>query len=256
MRFLATRDGKLVQAIPTPEGAQNITGLCFFDGDGSSYNGVTATAKKLFPTDGTDIISDYHQTVADELGYSYFKFNPLMTASDVALLSQDPASIPYSGSNTLVSPRFQTGRAVAPMGLAPNSVALLSVNPNTNAPGAIVTDVIDISADYPTGTSSFLFHWKTVRFLTTPDVIQYGGSNEPITESVVDLDSSGTYDGESVTIPPTSFKVALLAEDGSWVSWLDKGVQCEVCSPITKFRLGFFNWIGRKAHLISYSVFY
>lgn len=142
------------------------------------------------------------------------------------------------------------------MGLAPNSVALLPVNPNTNAPGAIVTDVIDISSDYPTGTSSFLFHWKTVRFLTTPDVIQYGGSNDPITESVVDLDSSGTYDGESVAIPSTSFKVALLAEDGSWVSWLDKGVQCEVCSPITKFRLGFFNWIGRKAHLISYSVFY
>lgn len=257
MRFLATRDGKLVQAIPTPTGLHDITGLCFFDADGSSFNGVDALDKKLFPTDGSDIPTLYHGIVASELGYTFFKFNPLMASADLSLLSSDPASIPYSGANISVSPRFQTGRTGAPAGLAPNSVALMPVNPNTNAPGAIITDVIDVSADYPTGTSAFFFNWKIVRFVTSDDVIQYsGGDNTPIGVSVAELNANGIYDGEVITTPATPFKVALLAEDGSWVSWLEKGVRCETCSPMTKFRLGFFNWVGRKAHLISYSVFY
>lgn len=257
MRFLATRDGKVVQTIPTPLDGQSLTGLCFFDWDGVPFDGLGASEAKLFPTDGMDIPSLYHEILADAMGYNFYTFNPLMTSTDVNALSSDLASIPYSSANITVEPRFQSGRAGAPAGLAPNSVALLPVNADTDAPGAIITTVIDISADHPLGTTNFLPTWKFVRILTSHDVIQYGGGdNTPIVGSVIELNENGTYDGESVVLPSVPFKVALLAEDGSWVSWLEKGVRCETCSPMTRFRLGFFNWIGKKAHLISYSMFY
>ena len=273
----------------------NITGKCFFDAPPGAFAPVEASEypahpNHLFPHGGAgDIPKFMYEEVwfppYRSLGYVGVTYNPLFEAVDIDSLSKTMAVTidfdPIVGGGThSVRPRMQIGRgtASAPQGSAPNSVCLLAANyGQTDAsaipslafpmvPGAIITEVIDISATRPAGAPQVIVDWRIGQFISTDEVVDYvPGSvvNDPAMRYFLDGEnSSGSMEigfMSGAFFYDWVFMVGLFDEFGGFRGWLTRNVPLPCgCggATLTRFRLGFFNFWHAAIYLLSYAVIF
>jgi len=146
--------------------------------------------------------------------------------------------------------RCQVGRSgAAPVGIAPNSVAMLNRRDQTY--GAILTNAVDISGLNPTnpGTDEVMMWWELARPSVSEDVLQgFGatsGQNSPAAKTLERLDpeTSGVYVYASV-------------DDGaSWyrVEYLEP---TDLANAGSDLRVCFINTTGQKVYLLGYAVLF
>jgi len=204
---------------------------------------------KILPVDGTDVSSlSYAQLLAMFPMYDYVYFNPLLEDSDVAELDL-LATWTDAFANTYPT-RAQVGRTgVPPVGLAPNSVAIMPQNYRVfpNRPGLLMTAKIDISLQtYGLGTDEFMVYWKIYEFETSHDILatfgKFAGQNQPAIRSIKETDQ----DSED-------FKVYLSKDDG--VTWERVYRLVPMAFPTvgTDVRIVFTNESDRKYYLSTYA---
>lgn len=181
-------------------------------------------------------------------GYNHVEFNPLLTSADVGLL--DPAAtFPFDpGPPAQFWPsRCQIGRAGAPAGVAPNSVAVLPENPHTSPPrpGVLITDTIDIGpATGGAGANNFIVYWKVYAMTVTEDVMDYtSGANTPAIKNLVEVQQD-------------IVDVFLSVNDGGGYTPVSRLSPCVTCDPGTLLRLAFVNHNPFKVYLTAYAVLF
>lgn len=292
MRYYGLMNGVLSQTMenppPLPGGVfftslsdlANVTGKCFFDAPAGAFAPVEASdypafPNHIFPQDGADIPKFVYEEVwlssYKPQGYVGVEYNTLFNASDMAKLSKtQQVTIPFGtmlgGGTHTVGPRMQIGRAVGVAGVAANSVCLMEANygwDDTAAlpgippiPGAIITEVIDISALRPAGASQFIVDWRIGQYILIDEVIDYGNANNPSLKYFQDdefPDGSIFFDWV--------FKVGLFTEAGVFLGWVTR-MEPYSCgcgagpTTLTRFRLGFFNFWPSAIYLLGYAVLY
>lgn len=181
-------------------------------------------------------------------GYRHVVSNPLLTSADVGLL--DPtATFPFDPGPPAQSwpSRCQLGRAAAPAGVAPNSVAVLPENPYATPPrpGVLITDTIDIGpVTGGVGANNFIVYWKVYTMTVTDDVMDYGaGTNTPAIKNLVEA-------------PQDIVEVFLSVNDGAGYTPVNRLSPCVTCDPGTLLRLAFVNHNPYKVYLTAYAVLF
>lgn len=180
-----------------------------------------------------------------EFGNLYF--NPLLTAAHVGELDPtfnfiDP-HVPAS-----YTPRFQSGYVGE--GQMPTHTALLAQNDSllNSRPGLIVSDNIDISGFFPTGTTDFMVYWKLLDFDVSHDVrSDFGstaGQNQPAIRRVYEVDQE-----------PDGFSVYISPDNG--VTWTDVTLlETITLANTTTFRVAFKNTASAKVFLANFAVLF
>jgi hypothetical protein len=213
---------------------------------------ITLGSKLLGPSNLVDAI--FASLLKSFSAYNFVRYNALLTSVDVDALDLTAAFPASPGPPPLrYTTRAQVGRGgISNQGLAPNSVAILPQNATTSPvrPGCLITDMIDISADVPTGSDSFMVYWKIHEYVVSPDIMAYdgpsAGANDAASKGLVEVDQS-----------PTDWEVYLSANDGGGYSRVSLLTPMTVCDPGTKLRLAFINKSTvEKRYLASYAVLY
>lgn len=199
--------------------------------------------------------------------YDNVLWNFFVETSDIAQLDQTPGAPTPTGANvssgflpTMVGsslgPRFQIGRSAgpAPVGIAPNSIALLPANTKTSGTdqyGSIVFDTIDLTPFNPLnpGTDEVLVWWKIARAVISEDIshgyLSTAGENSPSLRRL--QETAPNFAG---------FHVYASVDDG--VSWYE----CKYLRPKdlavagTNFRLAFINEGSVKIFLLGVAVLF
>jgi hypothetical protein len=199
--------------------------------------------------------------------YDHVLWNFFLEVSDVAQLdTSSSAPTPVAGNvaagflPTMIpsplGPRCQVGRAVgpAPVGVAPNSVAVLPANTKSSGTpqyGSLIFDTVDLTPYNPAtpGTDEVLVWWRIARATTSEDVVQgFGATAGQNTPSLRRLQET----------PPnfSGFRVYASVDDG--VSWYE----CNYLRPRdlvtagTDFRLAFINESSEKLYLLGVAVLF
>jgi len=202
----------------------------------------------VLPVDGGDISNlAFASLLARYPMYTGIAFNPLLTAADAADLDLT-ATLP-----TGEACRAQVGRGAGPLpvGISPNSVALLPINSTiaSTPPGLLITDTIDISAIVPAGASEFMVYWKLYGFSTTEDIAaDYGllaGTNSAAVRSVVEVDQE-----------PAALAVYLSNDDGITYTQVGRMEPVAFCVPGTLLRIAFRNDGTSKLYIACYAVLF
>lgn len=208
-----------------------------------------------------------HEFLSRNPNYDNVLWNFFLEVSDVAQLdTSSSAPTPVAGNvaagfpPTMIpsplGPRCQVGRAVgpAPVGVAPNSVAVLSANTKSSGTpqyGSLIFDTVDLTPYNPAtpGTDEVLVWWRIARATTSEDVVQgFGvtaGLNTPSLKSL--QETPPNYSG---------FHVYASVDDG--VSWYE----CNYLRPrdlVTAgkdFRLAFINEGSEKLYLLGVAVLF
>lgn len=199
--------------------------------------------------------------------YDNVLWNFFLEVSDVAQLdtsagapSPDSGNVAAGFLPTMVpsplGPRSQIGRAVgpAPVGVAPNSVALLPANTKasgTSQYGSLIFDTVDLTPYNPMnpGTDEVLVWWRVARAVTSEDVVQgFGataGQNSPSMRTL--QETSPDY---------TGLRVYASVDDG--VSWYECSYlrPRDLVSAGTDFRLAFINEGTEKLYLLGVAVLF
>lgn len=254
MRFYADLSGSVIQETPPPSVGtfSSVNGKCFFDApSGVAFDSSTVTTPKLTPTDGTDIPSLVFNAWKAANPFSHLYFNPLMSLTDMTNLV-GTSSIDAGGHT--YAPRYQSGRTAS--GFAPNSLAMLPVNPVTSAPGCITTPIMDISGTVPAGVSELLLYWDVTRFTTTNDVQNYSGTNSPAIRQNISVNGNASYTGDPLTMPTPAYQVGIFDPTGAFIAWATPGIPVRLCNPLTQFIFGFVNYSPAKLFLLSFAFLY
>lgn len=181
-------------------------------------------------------------------GYRNVSYNALLTSSDLALLDTT-ATFPFNPGPPVQfwSTRAQTGRVVAPAGVAPNSVAMLAENPHPNPPrpGLLITDTIDIGpATGGAGANNFLVYWKVYTMSVSEDEMDYStGINNPALKNLIEVQQD-------------IVDVYLSVNDGGGYTPVTRLSPCVTCDPGTLVRLAFVNHNPTKVYLAAYAVLF
>lgn len=243
----------IVQVAPTPPVGSNpvpSNGKFYVEvPEGVAPPQITVASRLLGgPTSVVDDI--FNGLLARFPRYGAVQYNALLTSADVGLLDLT-AAFPASAGPPLVrwATRAQVGRAVGPLpvGLAPNSVAVLPQNDTTTPPrpGVLITDTITLAAP----ASEFLVYWKIHEYFVTSDVMTYDGPTPGVNEAAIK---------QLIEVPqaPTDFEVHLSANDGAGYTPVRRLIPCAVCDPGTLIRLAFVNKSPTKRYLASYAILY
>ena len=209
------------------EGTQGDKSLDAFFGANGKFFLPVPTGVPVEVSASSVLTPQNSSSIPYQIAYGFLERNPnydnviwnfFLEASDVASLDQSP-SAPTPDAGNVVSgyspvmigsplgPRSQIGRAVgpAPVGVAPNSIALLPANSKTSGTpqyGSLVLDVVDITSYNPTnpGTDEVLVWWKLGRAATTEDVAHgynaTAGVNSPSLRSL--QETQGNFPGVHV----------------------------------------------------------
>jgi hypothetical protein len=242
----------IIQVAPSPAVGVStpINGKFVVDIPDGVYPPRVTEASRLIDTSSTDYITGeiYENLRRAFAGYPHVVYNPLLTSADVGLL--DPtATFPFDPGPPAQSwsSRCQLGRAAAPAGVAPNSVALLPENPYATPPrpGLLITDTIDIGpATGGIGANNFIVYWKVYTMTVTDDVMNYGaGTNTPAIKNLVEVqqDLVGVF---------------LSVNDGAGYTPVSRLSPCVTCDPGTLLRLAFVNHNPFKVYLTAYAVLF
>lgn len=156
-----------------------------------------------------------------------------------------------------LGPRCQIGRGAgpAPVGVAPNSVAILPANRNhpvADTYGSIVLNTVDLTPFNPgtPGTDEVMVWWKVAEFTTTDDVIHgYNVTANTNTPSLRNFD-------EVAQAVPAGMKCYATVDDG--VSWFEVlyMTPTDLVASGTNFRLAFINEGSTKHYLVGYIVLF
>ena len=242
----------IIQVAPSPAVGVStpINGKFVVDIPDGVYPPRVTEASRLIDTSSPDYITGeiYENLRRAFAGYPHVVYNPLLTSADVGLL--DPtATFPFDPGPPAQSwsSRCQLGRAAAPAGVAPNSVALLPENPYATPPrpGLLITDTIDIGpATGGIGANNFIVYWKVYTMTVTDDVMNYGaGTNTPAIKNLVE-------------VPQDLVGVFLSVNDGAGYTPVSRLSPCVTCDPGTLLRLAFVNHNPFKVYLTAYAVLF
>lgn len=199
--------------------------------------------------------------------YDNVLWNFFLEVSDLALLDQSAGAPTPTGANvssgyaplmvgSALGPRCQIGRSVgpAPIGVAPNSIAIFPANTKTTGTpvyGSLVYDLIDLTPFNPAtpGTDEVLVWWKIAKATTSEDIshgyASTAGINQPSLRSL-----------EEISQAPSGFHVYVSVDDG--VSWYE----CKYMRPKDlavagkDFRIAFINEGSEKIFLLAFAVLF
>ena len=170
--------------------------------------------------------------------YNFFLNSTDMAEIDVASVVPSPVAS--------TKPRCQIGRGVIPLpvGIAPNSVAILPQNTNValTQPGLLVTDTIDISGIAPLGTDEVLIWWQIAQFTTT---------NDNITQATPAIKTL-----TSISQEPMTLGVYVSNDDGATWYQADRLLPVDLVNPGTDLRVAFVNNSGARVYLLGFAVLY
>ena len=224
-------------------------------GDSITVNGrfvvpaPDGAALEISPTDTPALVA-FNSAVSLLMRYPMYEnaaWNFFLNSSDMAAI--DVASVvPSPVAST--KPRCQIGRGVGPLpvGIAPNSVAILPRNTNVapTQPGLLVTDTIDISAIAPLGTDEVLIWWQIAQFTTTNDNVHSITQATPAIKSLT-----------SISQEPATLDVYVSNDDG--VTWYqaDRLLPVDLVNPGTDLRVAFVNTSSSdRVYLLGFAVLY
>ena len=178
--------------------------------------------------------------------YENVAYNFFLNSSDMAEI--DVASVvPSPVAST--KPRCQIGRGVLPLpvGIAPNSVAILPQNTNvvSNQPGLLVTDTIDILATAPLGTDEVLIWWQIAQFTTTNDNVHSITQATPAIKTLT-----------SIWQEPLTLGVYVSNDDGATWYQADRLLPVDLVNPGTNLRVAFVNTSSARVYLLGFAVLY
>lgn len=199
--------------------------------------------------------------------YDHVIWNFFLEVSDLSQIDTSPgAPTPTSGNvsagfpptmvGSPLGPRSQIGRSLgpAPVGVSPNSIALLSANTKTSGTsqyGSLVFDTRDLTPFNPLnpGTDEVLVWWRIARAQTSEDIAHgfgvTGGLNTPSIRRL--QETQPNFSG---------FHVYASVDDG--VTWYE----CEYLKPTdlvvagTDLRLAFINESSEKIFLLGVAVLF
>ena len=173
--------------------------------------------------------------------YNFFLNSTDMAAIDVASVVPSPVAS--------TKPRCQIGRGVGPLpvGIAPNSVAILPRNTNVapTQPGLLVTDTIDISVIAPLGTDEVLIWWQIAQFTTTNDNVHSITLATPAIKSLT-----------SISQEPATLDVYVSNDDGATWYQADRLLPVDLVNPGTNLRVAFVNNSSARVNLLGFAVLY
>jgi len=261
MRLLVNlSDNKIIQvgADPSLGDTETINGKYVIDVPGEiSVN----PSSYVQPVDGGDVLTAaYNTLLALYPTFSYVKFNALMSSTDMGALDltatyDNTVSVllsnpPYTG--TAYTARSQVGRASGPnSGAIRHCTALLPENDDLTppAPGLLMTDTIDISAETGgLGADTFMVWWKVHGFTTSDDVrSSYGatsGQNDPAVKTLEEIDQE-----------PSTLTVGISNDDGITFTAVNRLTPLTLGALGTNVRLIFLNTdTSSKIYLTDYAV--
>ena len=197
--------------------------------------------------------------------YDHQIFNYFLESTDIASLDLTIGNPSPNGGNVMggtppsLSPsnitgaRCQVGRGAgpAPVGVAPNSVAVLPRNDNQPAStyGSIVTDLQDITAFNPgtPGTDEAMIWWKVATMATTEDVNHgFGATAGDNTPSVRTL----------TEVSPDSLLCYASVDNGA--SWYEARylTPTDLVMAGVNLRIAFVNESADKLYLLGYVILF
>lgn len=243
-------DSVIIQVSPTPPVGTHtpVNGKFVVDiPDGVVPPTINETSRLINPLN--NVVDPIFQGLLRAFpGYRNVSYNALLTSSDLALLDTT-ATFPFNPGPPVQfwSTRAQTGRVVAPAGVAPNSVAMLAENPHPNPPrpGLLITDTIDIGpATGGAGANNFLVYWKVYTMSVSEDEMDYStGINNPALKNLVEVQQD-------------IVDVYLSVNDGGGYTPVTRLSPCVTCDPGTLVRLAFVNHNPTKVYLAAYAVLF
>lgn len=223
-------------------------------GDSITVNGrfvmpaPDGAALEISPTDTPALVA-FNSAVSLLMRYPMYEnaaWNFFLNSSDMAAI--DVASVvPSPVAST--KPRCQIGRGVGPLpvGIAPNSVAILPRNTNVapTQPGLLVTDTIDISAIAPLGTDEVLIWWQIAQFTTTNDNVHSITQATPAIKTLT-----------SISQEPATLDVYVSNDDGATWYQADRLLPVDLVNPGTDLRVAFVNNSSARVYLLGFAVLY
>lgn len=248
---------EIIQCGKVPEvGTETvINGKFVFD---VPFGSVPVTNTSYFsPYIGSVVEAGFDNLLQAFNSYQNIEVNPLIDSSSLSGLDFT-ATLDNTG-NYLgpsfpildMACRYQAGSSVAPIGLVPNTTAILPLNSIDNSPGLIITDTIDISSTFPAGTVNFMLYWKLYRFSTSSEVrSNYGvtsGLNQAVEKKLIDIDPTDSG----------NFQVALSVDDGAFYTVSPGNLRSfTVPVPGNQVRIAFINLGTNKLYLGNYALLY
>lgn len=217
---------------------------------------VTPSSIILPSTDPNSVIlQSYLGLLAQYPQYANILFNPLLEAADMSEL--DPSGVLSIGAPvTAYHPaRFQMGRAGAPAGASPGSVAMLESNDTLGVglerPGVITTTTIDIgpyTADL--GADEFMVYWYLYEMSVSVDASSgfgaFAGQNQPSLKSWIEIDQE-----------PANFEAYISINGGFNYFPISRMTPIAFCKPGRYIRLAFKNEsASAKRFLAAYALMF
>ena len=199
--------------------------------------------------------------------FDHVIYNYLLEDTDIAALDfSSSAPQPASGTVTPGSPswagvysassypRCQVGRGGGgALGVAPNSVAVLTVNSTRASPsfGSLVTALQDITAFNPgtPGTDDVMMWWEIAQVVNTEDTLS--GFNATLGVNTPNLRSL-----QKTAPEPADFFVYVSVDDG--VSWTQANYlePADLVTPGINLRIAFLNTGTLKYYVLGYAILF
>jgi hypothetical protein len=196
--------------------------------------------------------------------YDYVLWNFFLESSDIATLDLSGAAPqPTAGSVVIGTPptlapgpvpRCQVGRGAgpAPVGVAPNSVAILPAHTNRTAPsyGCLLTDTVDLTPyTGAPGTNEVMIWWKLATPQTGEDVLNgyssTAGINQPALRTLSEVPQE-----------PADFYCYVSLDDGA--SWVEARYLEPALFPSTNtdLRIAFVNEGSQPVWLVGFAALF
>lgn len=197
--------------------------------------------------------------------YDHVVYNFFLDSADVAALDLTGAVSQPTGGTVVAGtapsmdpgpvPRCQVGRGAgpAPVGVAPNSVAIFRSNvaASTSTFGCIITDTEDLTPFNPgnPGADNVMVWWQLAEVSTTEDI----GNGYNLTN---DINIPASRYVQAVDQEPADFQVYISVDDGtSWheASYLEP---TDLVTAGASLRVAFVNEGGEKLHLLAFALLF
>lgn len=185
--------------------------------------------------------------------YDFVLFNYFLEAADISAVQYAPGLLPTSPPGfTITKTRYQAGRAVGPdpVGIAPNSMAILPANTYkaASAPGLLQL-YYDLAAYIPGGAREFLAWWKISKMSVTEDIVSgYGvtaGANDPA------IKSYDEYEQE-----PADLIVMISNDNGATWTEINRLEPLDIGVTDSDMQIAFINTGSDKIYLTAFAVLF